>query len=205
MFFQVDSSMERSQDGLGIGLSLVKSIVELHGGTVAAHSEGLGHGSEFVLRVPVRHSAESQAHLAGDPDDFSVKGVARRVLVVDDNPDAAESLALFLRLAGHLVDIAFDGEQAVETAERFRPDIAFIDLGLPKLNGFDVCRRIRETEWGKHVTLIAQTGYGGDEDKRLSREAGFNGHLVKPADPITVLRIVDAGHVASPAEVTRKL
>ncbi len=205
MFFQVDSSMERAQEGLGIGLSLVKSIVELHGGTVEAHSEGIGQGSEFVLRVPVRHSAESQTHLAGDSDDLSVTRVVRRVLVVDDNRDAAESLAMFLQLAGHVVDTAFDGEQALETAEHFRPDIALIDLRLPKLNGFDVCRRIRETEWGKHVMLIAQTGYGGDEGKRLSREAGFNGHLVKPADPITVLRIVDAGHQVTPAEVTGKL
>ena len=193
MFFQVDSSIEKNQDGLGIGLSLVKSLVELHGGTVEAHSEGIGRGSEFILRVPIRHFAESEPYLAGRPDDLSASGVTRRVLVVDDNRDTAESLALFLRIAGHVVCTSFDGEQALEIVEDFRPDIALIDLGLPKLSGYEVCRRIRETKWGKKVMLIAQTGWGRDEDKRLSREAGFNGHLVKPADPITVLRIVDAG------------
>jgi len=194
MFFQVDSSIEKAQDGLGIGLSLVKSLVELHGGTVEARSEGIGRGSEFSFRVPIQHVAESQQpYLAGRPDDLSAPGITRRVLVVDDNEDAAQSIALFLRIAGHVVETAFDGEQALETAEHFRPDIALIDLGMPKLNGYEVCHRIRETDWGKNVMLIAQTGWGRDEDKRLSREAGFNGHLVKPADPITVLRIIDAG------------
>ena len=193
MFFQVDSSIERAQGGLGLGLSLVKSLVELHGGEVEAHSEGIGRGSEFVLRVPIQHIAEAEHSLAGRPDDLGISKVTRRVLVVDDNADAAESLALFLRIAGHVVSTAFDGEQALETAEQFRPDIALVDLGLPQLNGYEVCHRIRQTDWGKSVMLIAQTGWGRDEDKKLSREAGFDGHLVKPTDPITVLRIVDAG------------
>ncbi len=204
MFFQVDTSLERTQDGLGIGLSLVKSLVELHGGAVEARSDGIGRGSEFLMRIPIRHSAESPLNVAGDGDDLSVSGIARRVLVVDDNRDAAESLALFLQLAGHVVNTAFDGEQALEAAEHFRPDIALIDIGLPKLNGYEVCRRIRDTEWGKSAMLIAQTGWGRDEDKQLSREAGFDGHLVKPADPLTVLRIVDAGHAAKIAEVMIK-
>ncbi|MFL6582500.1 MAG: ATP-binding protein [Burkholderiales bacterium] len=194
MFFQVDASNERSQAGLGIGLSLVRSLIELHGGTVEARSEGLGRGCEFLIRLPVRHSTESQAQITKDPDDLASSGVVRRVLVVDDNHDAAESLALFLKLAGHVVETAFDGEQALETAEHFRPDIALIDIGLPKVNGLEVCRRMRATEWGKQVMIIAQTGWGQDEDKRLSREAGFDGHLVKPCDPVTVLRIVDAKH-----------
>jgi signal transduction histidine kinase/ActR/RegA family two-component response regulator len=203
MFFQVDTTLEKTQDGLGIGLSLVKSLVELHGGAVEARSQGLGRGSEFLMRLPIRHSAES-AHLANaNGDDLSVSGVSRRVLVVDDNRDAAESLALFLQLAGHVVHTAFDGEQALEVAEHFRPDIALIDIGLPKLNGYEVCQWIRETDWGKSAMLIAQTGWGRDEDKQLSREAGFNGHLVKPADPIMVLRIVDAGHAAKIAEVMK--
>jgi signal transduction histidine kinase/ActR/RegA family two-component response regulator len=204
MFFQVDSSMERTQEGLGIGLSLVKSLVELHGGTVEAHSEGIGRGSTFVMRVPLRHSSESPTSLARDSDQLSAPGVTRRVLVVDDNRDAAESLAVFLQVAGHDVEIAVDGEEALKTAERFRPDILLIDLGLPKLNGFEVGRRIREIEWGKRAMLIALTGYGREEDKHLSRQAGFNGHLVKPADPLTVLRIVDAGHEGRLAELTKE-
>jgi len=197
MFFQVDASNERSQAGLGIGLSLVKSLIELHGGTVEARSAGVGRGSEFIIRLPIRHSVESQAQMTKDPDDLASSGVVRRVLVVDDNSDSAESLALFLKLAGHVVETAFDGEQALEISEHFRPDIALIDIGLPKLNGLEVCRRMRATEWGKHMMLIAQTGWGQDEDKRSSREAGFNGHLVKPCDPVMVLRIVDAGHEAA--------
>jgi CheY-like chemotaxis protein len=197
MFFQVDASNERSQAGLGIGLSLVKSLIELHGGTVEARSEGLGRGCEFIIRLPLRHSAEGQAQMTKDPDDLASSGVVRRVLVVDDNRDATESLALFLKLAGHVVETAFDGEQALEISEHFGPDIALIDIGLPKLDGLEVCRRMRATEWGKHMMIIAQTGWGQDEDKRLSREAGFNGHLVKPCDPVTVLRIVDARHEAA--------
>ena len=129
----------------------------------------------------------------------------RVAIVTGGSKGLGAAMATGLASAGaNLLLVSRNQQQAVETAEHFRPDIALIDLGLPKLNGFDVCRRIRETEWGKHVTLIAQTGYGGDEDKRRSREAGFNGHLVKPADPITVLRIVDAGHDVTPAELTRK-
>ena len=204
MFYQVDSSLERAQGGLGIGLSLVKSVLELHGGTVEARSAGIGHGSEFVLRLPAQQSAGSPSASGADSDDLSKAGVARRVLVVDDSHDAAESLALFLQVAGHIVTTAFDGEQALEAAEKFRPHIALIDLGMPKLSGYEVCRRIRETEWGKKIILIAQTGWGQDDDKRRTRETGFDGHLVKPVDPMTVVKLVEAAHETKQPEAARK-
>ena len=189
MFFQVDPTLERSQGGLGIGLSLVRSVVKLHGGTVTAHSAGTGKGSEFVVRVP----ALSVAMPVAPPKvaDNGVKAAPeRRVLVVDDNRDAAESLAVFLQLGGHSVHTAYDGVEAVEAAESFRPDIVLLDIGMPKLNGYEACRRIRDTAWGKDMTVIAQTGWGQDEDKRRTHEAGFDGHLVKPVDPVAVMKIV---------------
>jgi signal transduction histidine kinase/ActR/RegA family two-component response regulator len=192
MFFQVDSSLERAQGGLGIGLSLVKSVVELHGGTVEARSEGLGHGSEFTMRVPAQRSARNASPSEAGTVDPGTAGAARRVLVVDDNRDAAESLALFLQLGGHIVSTAFDGEEALEEAQKFRPDVALLDLGMPKLNGYEVCRRLRATDWGRRIVLIAQTGWGQDEDKRRTREAGFDAHLVKPTDPVTVMKMVEA-------------
>jgi signal transduction histidine kinase len=192
MFFQVDASLERAQGGLGIGLSLVKSVVELHGGSVAALSTGIGQGSEFVVRVPAEPAEAGMPAAnvdAGEPDETTV---VRRVLVVDDNRDAAESLALFLKIGGHVVATAFDGEEALAAAETFRPDVALIDLGMPKLNGYEVCRRIRASEWGRAITLIAQTGWGQEEDKRRTREAGFDAHLVKPTDPAAVLHLIAA-------------
>lgn len=164
-------------------------MVKLHGGTVTAHSAGTGKGSEFVVRVP----ALSVAMPVVPPKvaDNGVKAAPeRRVLVVDDNRDAAESLAVFLQLGGHSVHTAYDGVEAVEAAESFRPDIVLLDIGMPKLNGYEACRRIRDTAWGKDMTVIAQTGWGQDEDKRRTHEAGFDGHLVKPVDPVAVMKIV---------------
>lgn len=191
MFFQADPSLERSQGGLGIGLSLVRSVMELHGGTVTAHSAGKGEGSEFIVRVPALAAAapvQPQKSVAGESDKAAT---ARRVLVVDDNRDAAESLAVFLQLGGHTVHTAYDGIEAVEAAESFRPDIVLLDIGMPNLNGYEACRRIRDTAWGKDMTLIAQTGWGQEDDKRRTREAGFDDHLVKPVDPVAVMKIVE--------------
>jgi CheY-like chemotaxis protein/two-component sensor histidine kinase len=181
MFTQVDRNLEQSQGGLGIGLSLVKGLVELHDGSVEARSDGHGTGSEFVVRLPVVLS------LAGDGRDENAGGGAavtarRRILVVDDNQDSALSLALLLRIMGNEARTAHDGFEALDVAAVFRPDMILLDIGMPKLNGYDACRRIREEPWGKSLVLVAVTGWGQDGDKRRSQEAGFNFHLVKPVD-----------------------
>jgi PAS domain S-box-containing protein len=178
MFTQGDRTLERSQSGLGIGLTLVKQIVELHHGQVRATSDGLGRGSEFQVRLPIR-----AARSTGDqpPTETPLRSPSpRRILVVDDNQDNAVSLAKLLKLAGHETQSAYDGVEAIAAAQQFQPDFVLLDLGLPKLNGFDVCRRLRAEPWGKHMMIIALTGWGQDEDRRKSTHAGFDGHLVKP-------------------------
>lgn len=189
MFYQADASLDRSQGGLGIGLSLVKSVVELHGGTVEGRSAGLGKGSEFIVRVPALAAAAQQAS-SKPAVGGAVPSNARRVLVVDDNHDGAESLAMFLQIGGHDVRTAYDGEEAVTAAETFRPEVVLLDIGMPKLNGYEACRRIRDSDWGRDMILIAQTGWGQEEDKRRTREAGFDGHLVKPVDPMVLMKMV---------------
>ncbi|MCY7313460.1 MAG: response regulator, partial [Pseudoxanthomonas sp.] len=191
MFTQVDTTLERSNGGLGIGLTLVKSLVETHGGTVQVHSAGVGEGSEFVVRLPLLAQAPGQPVAEPAPAGLAPASLAsRRILVVDDNRDSAASLAELLQLDGHQTHIAHDGLEAVEAAERVRPDVVLLDIGLPKLNGFDAARRIREQPWGKDMVLVALTGWGQDEDRRKSSEAGFNAHLVKPVDPMALATLL---------------
>jgi CheY-like chemotaxis protein len=182
MFSQVDRSIERSTGGLGIGLALVKGLVEMHGGTVTAASAGQGKGSTFTVTLPALGShAESLS--AAPPDGApAAAGPKRRILVVDDNRDSAGSLAMLLNLLGNEVRTAHDGIEAVEAAERFRPEVVLMDVGMPRLDGYEATRRIREQPWGKAMTIIALTGWGQEGDKLQSREAGCNAHLVKPVD-----------------------
>jgi len=180
MFAQVDRSLERTQSGLGIGLTLVKRLVEMHGGSVEARSEGVGKGSEFIVRLPVLvvpqpHSPEEPPHVEG-----RAPGATRRFLVADDNHDAADSLAMLLRLTGGEVHTVYDGQEAVDAATSLRPDVILLDIGMPRLSGYDAARRIRQEPWGKGLVLVAVTGWGQEEDRRKSKEAGFDGHLVKP-------------------------
>ncbi|HVS63792.1 MAG TPA: ATP-binding protein [Thermoanaerobaculia bacterium] len=189
MFTQGDPSSERLHSGLGIGLTLVRQLVEMHGGTVEASSEGLGRGSEFVVRLPL--SGEQREAPRRESGEAGTNGTAsRRILVVDDNPDTAGSLAELLRITGHDADVAYDGLEAVVAAERIRPDVILLDLGLPKLNGIDAARRIRERAWAGKVLLVALTGWGSDEDRRKTREAGFDHHLVKPLDYDVLIRVI---------------
>jgi signal transduction histidine kinase len=181
MFTQVDGSRERAQGGLGIGLTLVKRLVEMHDGTVEARSEGPGRGSAFVVRLPVlTEGPKPAAHATAAARERAA--VARRMLVVDDNPDSAESLSMLLQVSGHETATAHDGLEALAEAERFRPEVVLLDIGLPLLNGYDAARRIREQPWGKDMVLVALTGWGQEEDRRKSKEAGFDLHLVKPVD-----------------------
>ena len=178
MFSQVDRSVERSTGGLGIGLALVKGLVEMHGGKVTAESPGEGGGSTFIVRLPLIESRHGPA--APGIADPERPRPARRVLVVDDNRDGAASMAMMLRLMGDEVRTAPDGVEAVDLAEAFRPEVILMDVGMPRLNGLDATRHIRSHEWGKSITVIALTGWGQENDQQRSIEAGCDGHLVKP-------------------------
>jgi len=187
MFMQVDTAPERAAGGLGIGLTLVKTLVELHGGSIEAHSDGIGHGSEFVICLPALGDMILPVATEPAPDRPSQ---ARRVLIVDDNRDAASSLALVLKLTGHTTRTGFDGEQAVAMAATFRPDVLLLDIGLPKMNGYDACREIRQQPHGKEILMVALTGWGNEEDQIKSRAAGFDHHLMKPVDHAVLARLL---------------
>ncbi|WP_088259909.1 ATP-binding protein [Fimbriiglobus ruber] len=188
MFSQVKTALERSQGGLGIGLALVKRLVEMHGGRIEARSGGLGNGSEFVVNLPVVVEASRPQPEAGD--DRNAPKTSLRILVVDDNRDGADSLADMLGLMGGDTRTAYDGEEAVTAAVEFRPDVILLDIGLPKLNGYEACRRIRAQANGRKVVLIAQTGWGQAEDRQRTHEAGFDHHLIKPVDPATLMKLL---------------
>ena len=189
MFAQVDTSLESSRSGLGLGLTLVKNLVEMHGGTVEARSAGVGQGSEFVVRLPLL-SGPLPA-LPREPAVVQpVSTVPRRILVVDDNRDSADSLAMLLKLTGHDVHTAHDGLEAVEAAATLQPDVILLDIGMPRLNGYEAARRIREQQRHKGLTLVALTGWGQEEDRRRSEEAGFDSHLVKPVDLAALTKLL---------------
>jgi PAS domain S-box-containing protein len=193
MFTQVDRNLGRSQGGLGIGLALVRRLVEMHDGTVEAHSDGPGKGSEFVVRLPLATDEQNQTECNGEEDAGSIIGNAfskLRILVVDDNRDTAESLAKLLKHMGNEVCIANDGPSALDAAANFRPNVVLLDIGLPGMSGHDVARRMRQMPEVKDAVLVAQTGWGQDEDKRQSIEAGFTAHLVKPVDAAELRRLL---------------
>lgn len=187
MFTQVDRNLERSQGGLGIGLSIVKRLVEMHGGSIGVVSDGPGMGSEFVVRLPVVLSVA----LTNGSDEEGARPSSRcKILVVDDNRDAAMSLAMMLKLMGNEAKTAHDGLEALAVAAIFQPDLILLDIGMPKLNGYETAKRIREQPWGKNVMLVALTGWGQEEDRRKSDEAGFDSHMVKPIEPALLEKLL---------------
>jgi CheY-like chemotaxis protein/two-component sensor histidine kinase len=194
LFSQVDASFERSQGGLGIGLHLAKRLVEMHGGHIAVSSEGLNRGSTFTVHLPALEAPATIAPSApiAAPEASTTSASPLRVLVVDDNRDAAEMLAAVLEMDRHVVELAYDGPSAIAEAEAFRPDMVLLDIGLPLMNGFDVCQQIRRTEWGKRMKLVALTGWGQESDRARSAAAGFDAHLVKPVDHRALAEVIDS-------------
>ena len=197
MFTQDDRSLNRSQGGLGIGLTVVRSMVELHGGTVEARSAGIGQGSEFVVALPriahVEPKAEIAAGLASPP-------VAARILVIEDNVDAADTLAMLLRLSGHEVDVGFDGPSGLDMIEQLRPQIVLCDIGLPGLNGYEIAQRVRERGRVPAPVMIALTGYDGANDRIRALAAGFDHHIAKPTDVAALQHLISKNvrHGTSP-------
>ncbi|HVH36335.1 MAG TPA: response regulator [Tahibacter sp.] len=194
LFVQVDTSLERAQGGLGIGLTLVRRLVQMHGGSVRALSEGLGRGSCFEIRLPLSATMTSASPVPGTTAAAEIPvaptpPAGRRILIVDDNRDAANMLAQLLGMSGHEVRAVYDPELALQTLVEFAPDLAFLDVGMPKLNGLELASMIRADPHGAHVVLVALTGWGQEDDRRRSRAAGFDHHLVKPADPAEIERI----------------
>jgi signal transduction histidine kinase/ActR/RegA family two-component response regulator len=194
LFVQERQGLDRAHGGLGLGLTIVRNLVQLHGGTVSAESAGMGKGSEFVVRLPL---AAPQRAAAGDDDGDRRPqppvGVGRRVLVVDDNDDSAAMLAEALRLRGHDVRVAHDGPAALGVSAVFRPDVAFLDIGLPVMDGYELATRLRQQPGLEAVRLLALTGYGQESDSERSRAAGFHEHLVKPLDLLHLDRLVSPG------------
>jgi CheY-like chemotaxis protein len=167
----------------------VKRLVEMHGGTIEARSPGIDMGAEFVVRLPVvvKDVKPERSDANGDAD---LPTTSLKILIVDDNRDAARTLTALLKIKGHETRTAFDGQQGIELAEEFRPDVVLLDIGLPKLNGYEVCQRLRKREWGMQMVMIAVTGWGQDEDRRRSRDAGFNYHLTKPVMFQDLMRVL---------------
>jgi len=198
MFSQVDRSLEHSTGGLGIGLALVRGLVEMHGGTVTAASDGPDRGSTFTVTLPVLTSVSAVIPPSASPAEASPAGPRRRVLVVDDSRDAAEMMAMMLEFMGNQVRTAFTGTQAIAAAEAFRPELILMDIGMPELDGYEAARRIREEPWGRDICIIAVTGWGQERDRVRSREAGCDGHLVKPVEPAALERLLSDLDVERP-------
>ena len=190
-FAQIDTSVERARGGLGIGLTLVKRLVEMHGGDVIAHSDGLGQGSRFEVVLPLASASPVEAPVAADASTRGHPATPRRALVIDDNQDSADTLAMMLELLGHETRRLYDPRAAVETVAAFAPDVVFLDIGMPGLSGYDVARMLRASPQGSQPVLVAVTGWGQPDDRRRTFDAGFDHHLVKPPEMAAICQICD--------------
>jgi PAS domain S-box-containing protein len=190
LFVQGDRTPARTEGGLGIGLTLVKTMIEMHGGTASARSDGPGCGSEFTICLPAQTTKHESVKLKSQP---TMKRAGRRVLIVDDNKDSADSLSLLLTLLGHTVQTANDGPTGLAAANEFKPEAVLLDIGLPGMDGYEVVSRLRQKDIFKTVTIIAMTGYGQEDDRRRSEEAGFDYHVVKPGDPDLLQKLITGG------------
>jgi signal transduction histidine kinase/ActR/RegA family two-component response regulator len=190
MFAHVDRATGHPQAGLGIGLHLVKKLVEMHGGSVSAMSAGRGHGSEFLVRLPILADETKATSARRRQAEARPATPRRRILVVDDNQDAATSLAVLLKVTGHETEMASDGVEALQKASIYRPDVILLDISLPRMDGYDTCRAMRKQSWGRNAVIVALTGWGQEEDRSKSESAGFNGHFVKPVDHAELMRFL---------------
>ncbi len=190
MFSQATSALHRSEGGLGIGLAIVKGIAELHGGAVEARSAGLGRGSEFVLRLPHDMEIAPQTPAETGRTQPAATSGGLTIVIADDNRDPADSLKMLLELDGHTIHVANDGQEALDLVERIRPHLALLDIGMPRLNGYQVATKIRQRPWGHEVRLVAFTGWGQSQDRERALSAGFDRHLTKPVDYEAVRSIV---------------
>jgi len=197
MFTQIERPAKQIQQGLGVGLTLVKSLVEMHTGTVAVQSEGENQGSVFGVTLPLL-AEQPRPTLASAPESENTGGrISRRVLVVDDNRAAADMLRLVMKMLGNEVWTANDGQEAIEVAAEFLPEVILMDLGMPKVNGYEAARHIREQAWGKDILLVALTGWGQEDDRQRTLEAGFDHHLVKPAEPAAIQELLKNLHTGT--------
>ena len=200
LFIQGHRSSDRAQGGLGLGLALVKNLVALHGGSVVALSDGPGKGSEFVIRLPSAAEVPASARARSEHDRAPSNAEGKRVLIVDDNNDAADSLADLLRDVGHEVEVAYSPIAALKIVETFRPEVAVLDIGLPVMDGYELAARLRSKPVTANCLLIALTGYGQSHDRIRSEEGGFQYHLVKPVDIVQLFKIVAGEGAAAPGE-----
>lgn len=190
---QADRSIERAHGGLGVGLTVARRLVEMHGGSIDAASAGPGSGSTFTVRIPACAAQASPLEAEPRPATSTEPRRGLRVLIADDNRDAVESLAALLRTVGHDVRIAYDGAEALRIAKEYRPEVAVLDIGMPKMSGHEAARKMRAESWGQGAVIVALSGWGQEDDKRRSREAGMDHHLVKPLEPATLLRLLTGG------------
>ena len=195
LFVQSDRTLDRAQGGLGIGLSIVKRLIEMHGGRVSASSPGSGRGSSFEIRLPLASPGEEATQAA-----VPLPAPRKRILLVDDNSDAADSLGMILQLEGHQVEVSYQSHGVIERVHAFKPDIVLLDIWLPDVNGYDIARAIRASADARDVRLVALTGYGQLEDRKKSRLAGFDDHLVKPVEPAMLQHVLNAAVIVPDAE-----
>jgi signal transduction histidine kinase/CheY-like chemotaxis protein len=200
MFSQAQPALDRSESGLGVGLALVKGLVEMHGGRIEARSDGDGNGSTFSVHLPVLGEKITDDGGRTSEESESVQAPKWRILIVDDLKDSADSLAMLLSLLGHEAHTAYDGEAGVAAAEKLRPDVVLLDLGMPKMNGYEACRHIRQQPWGEDMFLIAVSGWGQEGDRRRAEKARFNRHMLKPVDPPELIKVIESLATAKPGK-----